>query len=73
MGKGNCLYNFIYNIGWNYIEKSKELSGEESLRLRKIGLLYVWEAYELCELYPERKENLNYIKQYFEENQTIYF
>ena len=31
------------------------------------------EAYELCELYPERKENLNYIKQYFEENQTIYF
>ena len=26
-----------------------------------------------CELYPERKENLNYIKQYFEENQTIYF
>lgn len=71
--KGNYLYNFIYNIGWNYIEKSKELSGEESLRLRKIGLLYVWEAYELCELYPERKENLNYIKQYFEENQTIYF
>ena len=71
--KGNCLYNFIYNIGWNYIEKSKRFSGEESLRLRKIGLLYIWEAYELCELYPERKENLEHIKKYFEKNQIIHF
>lgn len=69
--KGNYLYNFIYNIGWNYIEKSKELSGEESLRLRKIGLLYVWEAHKLCKLYPERKENLEYIEKYFEKNKII--
>ena len=69
--KGNCLYNFIYNIGWNYIEKSKGLSGEESLRLRKTGLLYIWEAYELCELYPERKENLKHIKKYFEKNKIV--
>lgn len=69
--KGNCLYNFIYNIGWNYIEKSKGFSEEEALRLRKIGLLYVWEAYELCELYPDRRENLEHIKKYFEKNKII--
>lgn len=65
----NYIYNFIYNIGWNYIERSKKSKKNQVNKYKKIGLFFIWEAYQLCELYPENKDNLSRIKEYFYKNQ----
>ena len=61
--KGNYLYYFVYNIGWNYIEKHKITHCTEE---KNHGIKYIQIAYNLCCLYPESKENLEIISNYYD-------
>ncbi len=56
----NYLYNFYYNMGWNLIKMAKDRKEIEQ------GRRYIWLSYQLCELYPENKRNLERIKKYYE-------
>lgn len=51
----NYLYNFYYNIGC-----SLQMYGDGEQQ--KMAKLYVWIAYQLCQVYPENKRNLEIIK-----------
>lgn len=51
----NYLYNFYYNIGCS-LQKSKNVEQQ------KMAKLYIWIAYQLCQVYPENKKNLEIIK-----------
>lgn len=59
----NYLYNFYYNIGWN-IGKKIEYGLEKKERIRD-AKCYVWMAYHLCKAYPENKNNLKRIKEFY--------
>lgn len=61
----NYLYNFYYNIGWN-ISKKIECGLEKKERIRD-ARCYVWMAYHLCRSYPENKNNLKTIIEFWEE------
>lgn len=56
----NYLYNFYYNIGYM-------LKEEKDQEKRKMAKLYIWMAYQLCQVYPENKQNLKIIKKRYEE------
>lgn len=62
--KANYLYNFYYNIGWNLIEKYKQTPTET--RIKDIGRVYIWEAYQLCTIYPENSQNISFIRAFYE-------
>ena len=51
----NYLYNFYYNIGCS-LQKSGNVEQQ------KMAKLYIWIAYQLCQVYPENKRNLEIIK-----------
>lgn len=55
----NLLYNFYYNIGWNLVS----LKNPNKMKEAK---LYIWLAYQLCQNYPEDKDNLSKIKELYE-------
>ena len=59
------LYNFYYNIGWN-ISKKIECGLEKKERIRD-ARCYVWMAYHLCRSYPENRNNLKTIIEFWEE------
>lgn len=61
----NYLYNFYYNIGWN-ISKKIECGLEKKERIRN-ARCYVWMAYHLCRSYPENRNNLKTIIEFWEE------
>lgn len=61
----NYLYNFYYNTGWN-ISKKIECGLEKKERIRD-ARCYVWMAYHLCKAYPENKNNLKTIIEFWEE------
>ncbi len=59
----NYMYNFFFNIGWNIYEKiKKRLESKEKIPEAKS---YVWVSYQLCKEYPENKNNLKKIKEYY--------
>lgn len=65
-GKSNYLYNFYYNMGWLINEKIKK--GEEDLEMKKQAECYVWMAYQLFQIYPENKKNMECILDFCKEN-----
>lgn len=56
----NYLYNFYYNIG-------RILQQQNIADKRNEAKLYVWLAYQLCQNYPENKQNLQRIKEVYEQ------
>lgn len=63
--KSNYLYNFYYNIGW--IINKKVECGMEKPEAMKQAKCYIWLAYQLCQIYPENKENANHILKFYKE------
>ncbi|MFA9376112.1 MAG: helix-turn-helix domain-containing protein [Lachnotalea sp.] len=63
--KSNCLYNFYYNIGWNLLKIGNAVQNKEKVQKARC---YVWMAYQLCSLYPESSENLEYIDRFYRDN-----
>ncbi|MDO5409076.1 MAG: helix-turn-helix domain-containing protein [Lachnospiraceae bacterium] len=60
--RANYLYNFFYNIGWNMIEKSKQ---NRDRQLKNTGKIYIWEAYQLCQIFAENQKAFERIKEYY--------
>lgn len=64
--KSNYLYNFYYNIGW--IINKKIQGGMENPEAMKQAKCYIWLAYQLCQIYPENKENANHILKFYKDS-----
>lgn len=62
-GKVNYLYNFYYNIGWNLMKKIEQRSLPDSMR--NIAQYYIWQAMQLCDIFPESKQSWEKIRNYY--------
>lgn len=56
----NYLYNFYYNIGCGL-----QIHGNSEQQ--KMAKLYIWIAYQLCQVYPENKKNLEIIERRYKQ------
>ncbi|MDO4293902.1 MAG: helix-turn-helix domain-containing protein [Eubacteriales bacterium] len=61
--QSNYLYNFYYNVAWNYVKQNEECGKNENYKEAK---LYAWLALQLCRNYPEDHENLDKIRELYE-------
>lgn len=61
-GRCNLLYNFYFNIGWNYINIANEKNKTDREKLIDLGLMYYWISYKMCQLFPEAIDSLEIIK-----------
>lgn len=60
-GRCNLLYNFYFNIGWNFACMSK-LDADKKEELVKKAKMYYWIALKLCKLFPEDLDSITVIQ-----------
>lgn len=63
--KANCMYNFYFNIGWNYYQLSKK---EDEAEKKQTAKMYVWLSYTLCNLFSEAEDNKKQLLNFWKEN-----